>query len=246
MVLARRLLAFLVAFTLLAVGPVAQGASPLRNEPELAPLPPEIVYAPLKTTGKLPVTVFLHGMCDTPENECPYFEAAVTRHGWLICPRATVPCTGGGTAFGSTGRAELIESAVQRLRERYPDRVEDGNRTLIGFSLGGWVAADVLQRGDRRYTHALVIAAKAPFDSRRLRDSGVLRLLLAAGDYDASSKTMARTAEQLSRRGVTASFSTFGKVGHRFAVDMDVWLDSALDWLWTSSDAARGAMPTST
>jgi predicted esterase len=202
-------------------------------------LPPDVVFPPVTGGGgRMPVTVFLHGMCDTPENECTYFAEMVTRHGWLVCPRAPVACTGGGTAWSATKRTELVEAAIERLRRQYPDRVADDERTLIGFSLGGFAAADILQRGDRRYSRALIIAAKAPFDSKKMLDSGVARILFAAGDYDASKATMVTTAQRLSRRGVDARFSSLGKVGHQFAVDMGAWLESALEWLWSERSVA--------
>src|SRR5713226_6059669 len=44
---------------------------------------PAIVYAPqLEAEKRKPVIVMLHGMCDTPENECNAFHPAATSAGF--------------------------------------------------------------------------------------------------------------------------------------------------------------------
>ena len=200
-------------------------------------LPTEVVFPPDDATAAAPVTVFLHGMCDTPENECPYFRRAVGRRGWLVCPRAPVAC-GGGSKWGGKGDAALIEAAVQRLVTRYPDRVVTSDRTVIGFSQGAFVAAELLQHGEQPYRYALLMAGKVPVVPARVLRGGALRVLLSAGDRDGSSAFMQDAARRLARGGVDARYFSLGNVGHSFAADMDTWLDGALAWLWAPGHSA--------
>jgi predicted esterase len=229
----------LLVVTFLLVSSVASAASnrdvAVARSTATSP-PDELVYSPRDPRGAAPVTVFLHGMCDTPENECPNFADVVTRHGWLVCPRGPIACSNGGATWSNENRAERLEAAIARLRVRYPGRVADGERTLIGFSLGAFVAADLLQRPGHPWARALLIAAKAPFDPARFANGGAERVLLGAGDYDLSSRYMESAARRLSRAGLDVSFRSLGKVGHRFAFDMSDWLDGALGWLWAKSE----------
>jgi predicted esterase len=212
----------------------AGSESPVLPETE----PPDVVYPPDSVEGAAPVTVFLHGMCDTPENECPYFRRSVGRRGWLVCPRAPNACGDGGSRWGSKGDAALVEAAVERLTARYPGRVSDRDRTIMGFSQGAFVAADILQRSAQPYRYAVLIAGRAPLEAARVVRGGALRVLLSAGDQDGSAVFMRSATRRLARGGVDAQFFSLGNVGHSFAADMDTWLESALAWLWAPGHAA--------
>jgi predicted esterase len=148
-----------------------------------------------------------------------------------VCPRAPVTCANGGSAWSSGSSAELVEASIERLQARFPGRVAADHRTLIGFSLGAFVAADLIQRAAQRWDQALLIAAKAPLDAGRIARGTTKRVLFAAGDYDASFEHLSAAARRLSRAGLDVRFQSLGKVGHRFAPDMDAWLEDALDWL---------------
>ncbi|HEX4513873.1 MAG TPA: hypothetical protein VH054_10065 [Polyangiaceae bacterium] len=218
-------------------------STPTSSTPERAPAPaPEwlvadaagpdvLVYAPVATTGPHPVVVFLHGMCGAPEYECPALARAVTTKAFLVCPRAPNACTNGGSRWGSNDRAGLIESVVDRVKQRFGDRVDDHERTLMGFSEGAFVALAVGEHDARAWPRLALIGAKISPDITQLKRHGVVRLLLAAGDFDLSRPQMASVARRLRASGVDCTFSSLGKVGHRFAVEMDAWTKTALDWL---------------
>src|SRR5262249_14773161 len=163
---------------------------------------------------------------DSPENECPSFARAVARRGWLVCPRAPVSCPGGGATWSVADAARVVGSSLEELEARYPGRVAADDRTLIGFSLGAFVAADLVRRASPRWSRVLLIGAKVDVDARSLERHGVQRLLFAAGDYDRANSHMAGTARRLSRAGLDVSFRSLGPVGHRFALDMDAWSES--------------------
>src|SRR5204863_9814845 len=105
---------------------------------------PVLVYPPEDTSKPAPFVVFLHGMCGHPENECPWFAGAPTSSRYLVCPRADLPCAGGGSIWsGSTRtRAALLKGMRGRMERSYGDRL-GAEATLMGFSLGALVALAV-------------------------------------------------------------------------------------------------------
>lgn len=172
------------------------------------------------------VTIMLHGMCDIPQNECPSF-AASTSSDWLVCPRASLECNGGGATWGWGDRVARVESATGRALQ---GQGATGRRTLIGFSLGATTALEVAQQGSERYDALVLIAARVYPDARKLKARGVKRVLLAAGDFDSTMTHLRTEAVRLERAGLDARFMSLGRVGHQFALDMRSWLDEALAW----------------
>jgi predicted esterase len=214
---------------------------PARSDPEVDRAPewtylsvegvPVLVHPPSETReAPATVTVMLHGMCDVPERECPAFASAVAKRGFLVCPRGPSPCAGGGATW-SSGATHLVERAVAALVARYPGRVDATARTLIGFSLGAFVAARIAAEDPVHWPHLVLIAAKAPLDPARLANNGVERVVLASGTYDLSRDHLRRASAVLASHGIATTFLSLGPVGHRFAEDMDGWTESALAWL---------------
>lgn len=192
--------------------------------------PGALVYAP-QSAGARGVTVMLHGMCDEPENECPYFAGAVTRGSWLLCPRARLRCNGGGSIWSWQRFEHTVEASVARVASEHPGAIDiERGRTLVGFSLGAIRGMDLAHRSDGRYSAVVLIGAKVHPDARRLRAAGVERLLLAAGDYDMMKWQMAGEARRLVRQGYPAAFMSLGKVGHWFPRDFQQRLAKGLAW----------------
>lgn len=205
-------------------------------------LPGVLAYPPQDTSAPASVTVFLHGMCDTPQNECPYFASSVTRKDWLLCPRADANCTNGGATWGWRTRQQTVELAIERIRLTYPGALDDtGARTLIGFSLGSFAALDVAHQGAGKWKYLLLIGAKILPNARLLERAGVHRVLLASGDFDMMKSHMVEQSRLLDRRGMPSAYRSLGRVGHTFAPDMDIWMTGALTWL--HADEERPAEP---
>lgn len=185
-----------------------------------------------KATPK-PVTVFLHGMCDEPENECPWLASASTDGGWLLCPRATLRCNGGGSIWPGDDRfPKSVEESVERLSFEYPGTVDpDADRTLVGFSLGAIRAAELAQREGSGFQSVIFIGAKFELDAKRLRKAGVKRVLLTSGDHDMMKWRMVEQAKKLRRQGFPVAFMSLGKVGHWFPNDMEQKMKVAFDWV---------------
>jgi predicted esterase len=173
-------------------------------------------------------------MCGAPEQACPHFVATTERRGWLICPRAARVCDGGGSTWDYREREQTIERAIDSVRRRFPGEIaQSAGRTLIGFSLGAFVASELAQRvdGPARYSRVLLIGARVTPDVARLKRAGVQRIALAAGKYDMTYAHMAEQARRLARSGLPALFIDLGRIGHRFPEDFAHYLSDALSWL---------------
>lgn len=191
-----------------------------------------VVVYPATSPGPRAVTVVLHGMCGEPLNTCAHFAEPVTKKEHLVCPRANLRCDGGGASWPQQRFAEAIERAVLRAEAQLGELVDRAaGRTLIGYSLGAYRAAELLQRAGHRYPRALLIGARVVMDPRRLRASGVTRLLLVAGAWDMTHGAMQREASRLARSGVSVRFLGLGAVGHAFTPSFGGYLKQALVWL---------------
>jgi predicted esterase len=196
---------------------------------------PAIVYAPeLEAEAKKPVIVMLHGMCDTPENECNAFHPAVANVGFLVCPRANGACGNGGAIWRGSPESKraLVDDSLTALGTQFgSSAIIDRDATLIGFSQGAYLAVDMVKRSKGPWSSLILIGASIEVDARTLREAGILRVLLAAGDYDGARPAMKKTTSELVHAGFDAKFASLGPVGHQFAPDMNAWMKDALEWV---------------
>jgi predicted esterase len=200
------------------------------------------VYAPRESSERR-ITVMLHGMCDEPEYECPYFVDAVTHGSWLVCPRARLRCDGGGSIWPFESFERDIEASVTRASASYPGEIDAASRTLVGFSLGAIRGMDLAHSGAGRWRSVVLIGAKIHPDAARLRAAGVERLLLVAGDYDMMKWQMAGEARRLVRQDYPAAFMSLGKIGHWFPKDFDERLARGLAWVHGDDAAFEPSAP---
>src|SRR5689334_8840789 len=130
--------------------------------PELAVAKPRAIVLPPRTpvSGPAPVIVALHGMCGGPEYVCASFEHAATSRGFLVCPRATLACAGGGVSWDAGHAAADIEDAVAQAVNDYPGRVDRSQRTLVGFSQGAFIAMRLAHESPGRWPRLVLLAAK--------------------------------------------------------------------------------------
>jgi predicted esterase len=180
------------------------------------------------------VIVMLHGMCDTPENECNAFHPAATSEGFLLCPRANGACGNGGAIWRGSPESKraLVDDSLNALSTEFGSTaVTDHDATLVGFSQGAYLAVDMVKRSKGPWSSLILIGASIDIDVRSLREAGIRRVLLAAGDYDGAKPAMQRATASLVQAGFDAKFSSLGPVGHQFAFDMNAWMKDALVWV---------------
>lgn len=185
----------------------------------------------LSSVAARDTAVMLHGMCHEPIYECPHFASSFQDRGFLICPRANLECPGGAPIWSWKKRHITVEQGIGRVAQLHPGDVEERGRLLMGFSLGGFAAVDVIHRGSTRYDRVLILGARVYPYAKLFKKAGVKKVLLAAGDYDMVVGHMRHQAKLLKRRGVDARFMSLGKVGHAFPPHFEQWLKEALDWL---------------
>jgi predicted esterase len=202
-----------------------------RRLPELEGQPGVVIY-PAQQPGPHRVTVVLHGMCSEPENACRHFASRVTEQEHLVCPRASLRCPAGGSIWPHRGFESQIEAAVTRAEAQLGDRLDrDAGRTLIGYSLGAFRALSLAQASSGKYPRVMLIGAKIFPSARLLREHGVRRLLLSAGEWDMMHAHMQRETQRLERAGFPARFLGLGPVGHLLTPTFDDYLPEALRWL---------------
>jgi predicted esterase len=215
----------------------------LADEPTLLASPP---HTPTLTFGGRahPVNrtiVFLHGMCDTPENECAFLHEAATHFGDLLCPRANGRCANGNAIWrGSLAeRRSPVDAALAAIEARRgPGGAPGRQMVLFGFSQGAYEAVNLVASKPGPYTHLLLIGANVEPDARTLLGRGIRSVLMASGDFDQAMPTMKRSARALAQAGLRARFESLGRVGHAFAPDMRAWTEHALGWLLDEPPAA--------
>ncbi|MBK7578710.1 MAG: hypothetical protein IPI67_00775 [Myxococcales bacterium] len=171
-------------------------------------------------------------MCDEPEWECPHFASSTTENGFLVCPRANLRCDGGGSIWSFDKRfGAAIEASIARAASEFPEHVAAGGaRTLIGFSLGAIRAIDLANTGDGHWRSVIAIGAKVHPRASQLRQAGVQRVVLAAGEHDMMKWYMVGEAKKLARAGFPVAFMSMGKVGHTFPRDLEPRMKRAIAW----------------
>jgi predicted esterase len=215
----------------LLVSTLRADGQPLLWLPADGPAP--VLAYPARLVGTVPAVVFLHGMCDTPENECRWLHRAATDVGHLVCPRAAGTCQNGGSIWSgpSADRRAIVENGLAALKSRFGDANVETGGVLIGFSQGAYEAVRLVHEGPGPFSYLLLIGAKVELDARLLEKRGIVAVLLASGEYDGARPAMQKAARDLARAGIRAEYRSLGRVGHSFAPDMETWTEDALRWL---------------
>jgi predicted esterase len=192
------------------------------------------VYPPRRTLASPgPLTVVLHGMCGEPLSVCAPFVGGATARGWLVCPRAQDAC-GGGSRWSLRANDDVrsVEASVEALAQERTGQVDvSAPRVVVGFSLGGFVAVRLAESPGRLYEGLVVIASQVSLEAAPLRKAGVRRVVLAAGDYDMTSKPLQESARALDRAGLPARFVSLGPYGHGYPPDMEERMREPMEWV---------------
>lgn len=171
------------------------------------------------------------------EWSCDSVRAALPEGFMLACPTGNRPCQD-GPDWGGDGKekAEHIHAAVdEALTQRGFDAgvvARDG--VLMGFSRGAFVARDVAYESPGRYRALVLIGAVLSPDAKRLKASGIERVVLAAGDYDMAKETMQGATAKLTASGVPTRFVSLGRVPHTLPEDTAARLAGAIAWAVSS------------
>jgi len=250
-------LACLVATLAWSAAPPAEAASPLRAGlprlglralPTVDPTPSLptgrqrlehagaslFVYPPLSAPdGRASVVMMLHGMCSDALATCDYCSRAGREGSFLLCPEGNGRCGDRPDWRGSgEDKARFLDGVMATVRATYgPHLRPAGNDILIGFSRGAFVARDVAYARPGRYRGLILIGAALKPDPKRLRASGIRRVVLAAGDYDCARPTMQLAAARLNAGGLESRYVSTGKIWHQLPADLERILRDAIEWV---------------
>jgi predicted esterase len=199
-----------------------------------------VAYPPRDDSAPRPAIVYLHGMWASPEDSCGYFEHAATPFGFLVCPRGNAPLNDGRMWAGNYASvAPQVHAALDAAAAMGPGKLDRaGGGTLMGFSNGAYFAVEVAASEPGRWTGLVLISMRLELDVQLLRGAGVRRIVLAAGEHDASVASMKALAERTDAAGLPTRFISLGPVGHQFPDDMDARMCDAVAWV-RESDPAR-------
>jgi predicted esterase len=195
-----------------------------------------LAFPPRAAAAKRPMTVvYLHGVHGRPENGCPWLRDGASELGWLVCPRANERLP--NDTFSWSGSVAQQRAVVARAERAAVAEGADGDAdgVLVGFSQGAFVALDLTARRLGQVRGLVLIGADVSPSRAMLEASGVNRIVLAAGDLDASSAPMKRAAEHLRREGVDVRFVSLGRIGHSYATTEKEALRDAIVWAGSSS-----------
>ena len=194
-----------------------------------------LAFPPAPGAATTLTVVYLHGIHGLPANGCPWLRDGASELGWLVCPEANERLPNGTFSWGGTTAAQhAVVARAERAAQAQGADPAAAN-VLVGFSQGAYVALDLVHAHLGRYRGLVLIGADVVLSRALLRDGGVSRIVLAAGDLDGASASMKRAAAQLGREGVDVRFVSLGRIGHSYATPEKDALRDAIVWAGTSS-----------
>ncbi len=168
--------------------------------------------------------VYMHGMGASPEDSCRTFEpAAIANRARLVCPRGNAKKSEGGAWIGN------LADKRYSLDQLMPVRPAGG--TLMGFSIGAHVALQLALSEPGKWSGLILMNQKMVLTKSDLERAGIQRVVLCAGEYDASYPVLHAEKEKLARAGFPVRFVTLGPVGHHFSADMETRMVDAITWV---------------
>jgi predicted esterase len=174
--------------------------------------------------GAAGLIVYMHGMGASPEDSCRYFEpAAIATHARLVCPRGNAKQSEGGAWIGN------LDDKRYSLDQLMP--VRPARSTLMGFSIGARVALQIALSESGKWSGLILMNQKLELSRAELVKAGIERVVLCAGEYDASYPVLYAEKQKLSRDNFPVRFVSLGPVGHHFASDMEAKMVDAITWV---------------
>lgn len=183
-----------------------------------------------------PLTVvYLHGIHGRAENGCPWLREGASEIGWLVCPSANEHLANDTFSWGGTVAEQRAVVARAERAAQAEGADADSANVIVGFSQGAYVALDLVRARLGRYRGLVLIGADVEPVKALLEAAGVGRIVLAAGELDASFGPLQRAAARLRREGVDVRFVDLGRIGHSYQTTDKEALRDAIAWAGRSS-----------
>jgi hypothetical protein len=178
--------------------------------------------------GPAPVSVYYHGLSARAVWECPVAWGAMD-HGWVVCADGNVPYAS-GFAWSVPGSKARADAALAALTVMHKDLVSEQRGLLIGYSLGAIAAWHHLETSSESWAGLVFLNTTHGVKPSVVKEKGLERVAMVAGQSDGSALAMARTAENLKRQGIDARFFRLEKTGHYF--DDETWKRMVVPLRW--------------
>lgn len=198
------------------------------------------IYPPISDKPRAGLVVLLHATCMQPAWVCNWFGSAGRDTGWLVCPSGNSTCAGEPDWHGpGPEKAAFLENALQKVEANVSTFVDDEPGVLIGWSRGAFAARDILYAGledpqsfphAQRFRGLVLMAAAMKPDPVKLKQAGIKRVVMAAGDYDGSKSTMVSAVVGLQAAGIEARYVSLGKIAHVWPNDFETRMREPIAW----------------
>jgi predicted esterase len=198
------------------------------------------VYPPISDEKRAPIVVLLHATCMQPAWVCNWFGSAGRDPGWLICPSGNSTCAGEPDWHGpGPEKAAFLEDALEKVEANVADWVAEEPGVLIGWSRGAFAARDILYTAienpesfphAKRFRGLVLMAAAMKPDVAKLKEAGIKRVVMAAGDFDGSKSTMVSAVVALQAGGIEARYVSLGKIAHVWPNDFENRMREPISW----------------
>jgi predicted esterase len=194
-----------------------------------------IAVPPQNRGGKQAVFVYLHGIKGDPSNGCLEFARSVNSYGWLVCPQGNVRNPGRTYSWGGTLEAQwnTVQEAVAAIAGE-AEVEADAKVVLLGFSQGGYLAANLIRGYPQKVGAAVIVGANVRFTKDELVKAGVGKVGFAAGRGDGTFAYMQESARKLAAESFATQFHNLGKVGHTYVgANAASRIDALISWIAT-------------
>ena len=183
-----------------------------------------------------PLTVvYLHGIHGRAENGCPWLHEGASEIGWLVCPSANEHLANDTFSWaGTVADQRAVVARAERAAQAQGADAASAN-VIVGFSQGAYVALDLVRARLGHYRGLVLIGADVEPSRAVLSAGGVGRIVLAAGELDASFAPLQRAAARLRREGMEVRFVDLGRIGHSYETTDKEALRDAIAWAGRSS-----------
>lgn len=189
---------------------------------------PDLATYPRTSSRAAPI-VYLHGIHGRPENGCPWMRGAGAP---VLCPRADTRHADGTASWSGTSTAAVVTRALLAANETERAPV------VVGFSQGAYEVDALVRAGMLRARAIVLLGAHVAPDARAIRASGIVRVVLGAGELDATYPGLAREAARLAHDGIEVRLVSLGHVGHVYVADDPEVLRGAIAWAAGERDSA--------
>lgn len=182
---------------------------------------------------RVSTVMMLHGMCGDPLSVCDFWNRAGREGSFLLCPEGNVSC-GDARDWKGTGaqKAAALDASFKALEQAYPDYVAGpGQDILIGFSRGAFVARDVAYERKGNFRGLILIGAQMLPDAKRLKESGIQKVVMAAGDFDMAAPSMRRASATMNALGLPTRYVSLGRIPHTLPANLESILRDAIQWI---------------